>query len=110
MGTPRAKKGTGLEYNYDELWTLNYDDEDEDDYNEWYDMICGLDEEHNISVNIPIVLALFSINATHSWNKAVWKPKGFTRENRFQQISRKRLVWEQSWKKKLGFILDFSPG
>ena len=27
-------------------------------------MISGLDEEHNISVNIPIVLALFSINAT----------------------------------------------
>ena len=46
----------------------------------------------------------------HSWNKAVWKPKGFTRENCFQQISRKRLVWEQSWKKKLGFIFDFSPG
>ena len=34
----------------------------------------------------------------HSWNKAVWKPKGFTRENCFQQISRKRLVWEQSWR------------
>ena len=27
-------------------------------------MISGLDEEHNILVNIPIVLALFSINAT----------------------------------------------
>ena len=47
---------------------------------------------------------------THSCYKAVWKPKGFTRENCFQQISRERLVWEQSWKNKLGFIFDFSPG
>ena len=27
----------------------------------------------------------------HSWNRAVWKPKGFTRENCFQQISRASL-------------------
>ena len=46
----------------------------------------------------------------HSWNKAVWKPKGFTRENCFQQISRGTVSLRSKLKKKLGFIFDFSPG
>ena len=45
--------------------------------------------------------------AIHSWNKAVWKPKGFTGENCFQQISRKRLVWEQSLIKRISFYFRF---
>ena len=44
---------------------------------------------------------------THSCYKAVWKPKGFTRENCFQQISRYRWLKSKNFKKQSGFIFEF---